>query len=449
MEMNKSALHIGFGAFHKAHQAVYFQRMADAGLADWSIYAVNLRAADSEQFAIEAAIPTYTVTTFSEDGQQKSQTINRHTAFFDWSRDEQTAEAVLAKSNVTLVTMTISEAGYYFDTNGNLETDHPVIAEELAGGVKSSIYAYLASGLQARWQAGGEAITILCCDNLRGNGHVLARNFATYLSKSGQKALLEWVRRNCTFPCSMVDRITPAPTYRAIQGDKEGTPIIAETFIQWVVEDVFCADRPPLEEVGVQIVADVHPYEEAKIRVLNGGHTALTYLGALAGYSRFDEAMDDPELREHFDQFERVEVQCAMPSDMPFELTSYIELIESRFTNKSIGDTIERICTDGFAKFGIFIRPTLEGCFAAGRIPTSTIRSIAAWFHYARLKKMGVRDFLYHEPNWARLEPLLDRHHIAVFLNSPSLFGDLAVQHPEFTQEFERQLQYLEQKWPV
>ncbi len=447
--MSNAVIHIGFGAFHKAHQAVYFQRLKDQGLADWSIYAVNLRAVDSDQFAIEAATKDYSVTTFDEAGAEAVEVIDRHTAFYDWTKDPKGTEAALALPEVSMATITVSEAGYYFDTNGDLEVNHPVIAAERNGETPTSIYAYLSAGLQARRAADAGPISILCCDNLRNNGNILERNFIAYLSLFGQTDLLAWVQQNCSFPCSMVDRITPAPLARAAEGDTQGTPIIAEAFIQWVIEDDFCSERPPLEGVGVQIVQDVHPYEEAKIRVLNGGHTALTYLGALSGYDRFDQAMEDPELREHFSRFERVEVQRAMPEDIPLEVPAYIELIEGRFTNKLIADSIERICTDGFAKFGIFIRPTLEGCFAAGQIPAFTIRSIAAWFHYACLKMNGVRDYAYHEPNWDRLEPLLNREDPEAFLSAPSLFGDLAVRHPEFTKEFERQLQYLEQKWPA
>ena len=447
--MTKAILHIGFGAFHRAHQAVYIQQLADQGLADWNIYAVNLREADSAQFAIEASKPAYEVKTFSATGDQETLRIDRHTNFYDWALDREAAEAQLAKPEVTVATITVSEAGYYFDPASDLDTSHPVIAAEIAGDRQESIYAYLRAGLEARRKAKVGGLTLLCCDNLRNNGTILEQNFKAYLSHLGLNALSRWVAENCTFPCSMVDRITPAPPQRAGADDALGTTIIGEDFIQWVIEDKFCADRPPLEQVGVEIVEDVHPYEETKIRVLNGGHTALTYLGALAGYDRFDEAMDDTELRDHFNRFERVEVQRAMPKDVPIDIPEYIELIEGRFTNKSIGDAIERICTDGFAKMSIFIRPTLEGCFAAGQVPAFAIRSIAGWFHYAHLIKVGARDYAYHEPNWNRLEPLLDRTDTSVFLGTSALFGDLAARHPEFTQEFERQLQYLEQKWPA
>ena len=200
---------------------------------------------------------------------------------------------------------------------------------------------------------------------------------------------------------------------------------------------------------GVQIVKDVHPYEEAKIRVLNGGHISISFLGALAGYISFDEAMADPELRDHFRQFARVEVQAAMPADIPIDIPAYINRVEDRFTNAAIGDSVARICSDGFVKMSIFMRPTLVGCFAAGQVPIFAIRSIASWFYYASLVKLNHRTYAYHEPNWSRLEPLLNRKDLTQFLGTSTLFGDVAQQYPEFGQEFERQLTYLEQKWPV
>ena len=447
--MPQAMIHIGYGAFHRAHQAVYLQRLADQGLANWSIYTVNLRPADSAQFAIEAEKPGYDLRTYSAEGNQETIRIDRHRAFFDWAVDRPAAETALAQEDVTLVTLTVSEAGYYFDASGDLDLSQPLIAAELAGTRRESLYAYLAGGLEARRAAKAGPLTFLCCDNLRNNGAMLARNFATYLHHLGKDDLAAWVASNCTFPCSMVDRITPAPATRATRADPLGTTIVGEDFIQWVIEDRFCAARPPLERVGVELVADVHPYEETKIRVLNGGHISISFLGALAGYETFDRAMDDRELRDHFNRFERVEVQRAMPPDVPIDTLAYIERVEGRFTNRSIGDAIERICTDGFAKMSIFMRPTLEGCFAAGQVPAFAIRSIAGWFHYARLIKLGLRTYAYHEPNWDRLEPLLDREDPSGFLGARTLFGDLAQRHPEFGQEFERQLHYLEQKWPA
>ena len=441
------ALHIGFGAFHKAHQAVYLQRLANAGLGDWLIMAINLRAADSAQFAIEAQKPSYEVQTLDEKGASETLTVNRHRQFFDWSLDREAAELALADAEVTFVTITVSEAGYYFDGDGQLDLQHPAIAAEFAVEANQTIYAYLREGLARRRAADAGPISILCCDNLRDNGKLLAQNFQTYLRLKKDAMLLKWVEENCTFPCSMVDRITPAPTTLAKSEDAAGTKIIAEDFIQWVIQDCMTAPRPNLEAVGVEFVEDVVPYEETKIRVLNGGHTAMAYLGALQGYETFDQIMGDQALLEHFRRFERVEVLRAMPADMAMDVPAYMDLIERRFGNQAIGDAITRICMDGFAKTGIYLRPTLEGCVAAGQIPAFTIRSIAAWFHYACLVKEGMRNYDYREPNWERLEPLLNREDPRAFLANQNLFGTVDEQHPEFAAEFKRQMTFVEQKW--
>ena len=442
-------VHIGFGAFHKSHQAAYLQELSDSGFEHWSIHAVNLRPSDSEQFAIEATKSHYMLRTFDEAGTENTKNIDRHDYFSDWASNPNEAEAVLTDPQVTNVTITISEAGYYFDKKGKLDNKHSEIVAEKARKNRSTIYAYLLAAISSRIEANCGPLNILCCDNLRDNGTLLERNFIAYLNKMERPDLASWVTENCAFPCSMVDRITPAPTLSAKANSAAGTEVIAETFVQWVLEDNFVAARPSFEKVGVQLVECVTQYEEAKIRVLNGGHTAITYLGALSGYMTFDEAMEDPELRDHFLRFERVEVSRAMPKDIPIDLTAYIKLIEQRFVNKAIGDSITRICNDGYAKFSIFVRPTLEGCFAAGQVPAFTIRSIAAWFHYACGIKEGRADWTYNEPNWDRLKPKLDRANTIEFLSCPALFGDVAKKHPEFVSEFERQLIYVEQKWPI
>ena len=248
--MPHAMVHIGYGAFHRAHQALYVQKLADQGLADWSIYAVNLRESDRLQFAVEAGKPGYDLKTYSADGRQQVARIDRHRAFFDWAEEWDLAEAALAKPEVTLATVTVSEAGYYFDSAGDLDLSHPILAAETAGESRQSLYAYLTGGLAARRAAGTGALTILCCDNLRNNGAMLAQNLRTYLHHLGRSDLADWVAENCTFPCSMVDRITPAPVTLARPNDCLGTSIFGEDFIQWVVEDNFCALRPPLEHVG-------------------------------------------------------------------------------------------------------------------------------------------------------------------------------------------------------
>jgi D-arabinitol 4-dehydrogenase len=264
-----------------------------------------------------------------------------------------------------MVTITVTESGYYMDETGALNPEDPSIVAELGGGVPRTVYAYLTRALARRKAEELGGISILCCDNIRRNGKMLQRNLFAYLDLIGAEDLVEWVRTCVTFPCSMVDRITPRST-EALQSEVDAlfgpgpfSPVMAEDFTQWVVDDNFAAARPDLTKTGVTFAKNVDPYEEAKIRILNGGHTCLAYLGALAGHHTFDQAMADPELFAHFEEFERSEVLPALVEELPFDKNLYLDQIITRFKNASIGDTVERICADGYLKFPIFIHPTL------------------------------------------------------------------------------------------
>ena len=203
---------------------------------------------------------------------------------------------------------------------------------------------------------------------------------------------------------------------------------------------------PDLAKVDVTVTSDVDPFEETKIRVLNGGHTALAYLAALEGLHTFDEAMRHPELRAHFDKFEQEEVLPALTLALPFEKDAYQEKIAQRFSNQAIGDTVARICADGMAKFPIFIRPTLEGCFAQGIIPHHTIHSIASWYVFAKHVAAGKVSFSYNEPSWDELHAMLGTD---AFHTSEQLWGNIPTLYPDFITLLQQQIAHLEEKWPA
>ena len=454
--LKTGVVHLGFGAFHRAHQAYYFDRLAETPHGgDWGIACVNLRKEDASAFAAATKALPYVLRSIASDGAVQDRKVGVHTGAYDWSVDAQQAEALLASPDVAMVTITVSEAAYYFDGQGNLDAQHPAIHAELADGAKTTVYAYLRAALTARMAAGGGKLTIACCDNIRSNGDMLARNFGQYLELMGDDEVAGWIAQNASFPNSMVDRITPKPPVIDVQeleaeiGCDLGPVIVAEDFVQWVIEDNFAGARPPLELVGVTVTDDVEPYEETKIRVLNGGHTALTYMGALAGYETFDQAFVADDLNDHFGEFERQEVLSSLPKDLPFDASEYLDTISRRFRNQHIGDTVQRICGDGFAKFPIFIRPTLEGCFERGQTPTRAIRSIASWVLFSRRVFNERMDFDYHEPNRDRLAPLISSNSLDDFVESEPLWGDLAHRFPAFKTELEKQLELVEQKWPA
>ena len=199
-------------------------------------------------------------------------------------------------------------------------------------------------------------------------------------------------------------------------------------------------------ESGVTVTDDVDPYEETKIRVLNGGHTAVTYLAALEGVETFDAAMCVPDLRQHFQNFESEEVLPAITFDLPFSKKDYLAAIAARFSNQAIGDTVARICSDGMAKFPIFIRPTLEGCLAQGKMPIHTIRSIASWHVFASHVVAGKIPFKYVEPSWDTLLALLGTDG---FVTNRHLWGDIPETYPEFAETLRQTIKEMEIKWPV
>jgi D-arabinitol 4-dehydrogenase len=447
-------VHLGYGAFHRAHQAEYLDTYMDStGDLSWGIAAVNLRASESSAFAeLKNAHAGYLLKSVAPTGEISLTRIRSHVAFSDWAANRAEAENLLSQPSVKMVTITVTESGYYTDSKGCLDLDDPTISAAIAGQTGTTIYAYLAGALARRKSDIGTPITICCCDNIRQNGKMLKRNFAAYLSATGQHDLQNWAQSHVTFPCSMVDRITPRPTSQlanelsALTGETVTHPVMAEAFVQWVFEDDFATDMPDLGHVGVIVTKDVDPYEETKIRVLNGGHTCLAYLAALSGIETFDAAMRTPALFDHFWNYETKEVLPALTLALPFSETDYLASVSERFKNAAIGDTVARICADGVAKFPIFIRPTLEGCLKQGILPDHGIKSIASWYVFARHVAANKIPFAYLEPSWTQLSALLGTKD---FLFSSQLWGNLPTEYPDFTDALRDAITEMEQSWPV
>ncbi len=450
-------VHVGFGAFHRAHQAVYLDDYMDAtGDMRWGIAAVNLRASESANMTAAsqdiASHDGYFLKSISAAGEVALRRVRSHIHFADWSADRTAAEALLSQASVHLVTITVTESGYYTDQVGALNLADPMIQSEVNGDPAHSVYGYLRAALAQRMATTGAPITIACCDNIRQNGKMLGRNLIAYLQACGDDDLASWAGAHVAFPCSMVDRITPrspaslAAEMTALIGSPVTAPIMAEDFIQWVLQDKSAADMPDLVKVGVTVTADVDPYEETKIRVLNGGHTALVYLAALEGVITFDAAMRVPHLAAHFQGFETAEVLPALTLELPFSKEDYLADIIRRFGNQAIGDTVARISADGMAKFPTFIRPTLAGCLAQNITPVFTIRSIASWYVFARQVAAGKIPFDYLEPSWEALLALLGTDE---FVTSPRLWGDLPQTYPIFATTLRREISEMEAKWPV
>lgn len=405
-ECQTGIIHIGYGNFHRAHQAVYVdQYMEKTGDLRWGIVAVNLI---NEGFR---EIDDYILKTPSS-----YRIVRSHLDYIDWTKNRTVAKHMLTLPSVHLVTVTVTESGY-------------------APG--SPLFEYLACGLRNR----KTPITIACCDNIRQNGLVLETQFLAYLYQTNQHELADWVRENVKFPSSMVDRITPRTTdklRREVETLFPGfghTAVQTEEYSQWVIEDKFASDFPDLTKVGVVITKDIEPYEETKIRILNGGHTSLAYLGALSGYTTFDQVMNDEAHRKHFNKLQKDEIIPSIDIELPFDIHDYVDSVEQRFSSATNLDELDRICMDGFTKFHTFVVPSLRKCLEQGKRPVQIYKSIAAWYIYSRRFARGCKRIKYNEPNWTLLEPLLRDGAIDQFVSNERLWGDIPKKYITFTRD--------------
>ena len=410
-ECQTGVIHIGYGNFHRAHQAAYIDEyMENTGDLRWGIVAVNLR---NEGFR---EINNYILKT-----PTMYKVIRSHLDYVDWTKNRIMAKHLLTLPSVHLITITVTESGYT-----------PC----------SPLFEYLACGLRNRTTP----ITILSCDNIRQNGRVLEANFLAYLYQTNQYELADWVRENVKFPSCMVDRITPRSTDKLRREVEElypgfgDTAVQTEEYTQWVIEDDFASDFPDLSKVGVVIAKDIEPYEETKIRILNGGHTSLAYLGALSGYETFDQVMNDEGHRKHFRQLQNNEIIPSIDIKLPFDIHEYADQVEERFSNTSNLDVLDRICMDGFTKFHTFIVPSLRKCLEHGIRPVHIYKSIVAWYIYSRKFAKGCKKIKYTEPNWLLLEPLLGDGAIDNFVSNERLWGDIPRKYVTFTRELKTML---------
>ncbi len=365
-------LHLGLGAFHRAHQAAYLQDLAALGDRGWRLAAGNIRDDGGEtERALIAQGGRYTLETVAPDGTRAWQAIDAIETVLSFTPDLAAVTAAGADPATRIISMTVTEAGYHLTQDLALATDAPDLAADLATGSHRTLYGALSLILTARMAADGGPITLLSCDNLRGNGHRLAAGLRAFLAAREERALLAWCERNVTTPNAMVDRITPRPPpelaarVRQATGWADAAPVMAEDFRQWVIEDRFAAGRPALERVGVQFVDDVSAFEEAKIRILNASHSLIAWAGTLRGHAFIHEGARDPAVAAIARTFvEDAVIPCLAPS--PIDLPSYAATTLSRFANAALGDTNARVAADSWAKLTGFIAPTVLACLESG-----------------------------------------------------------------------------------
>lgn len=399
-QLGRGILHIGVGGFHRSHQAVYTNKLLNQGEAlSWGICGVGLRPEDrSIQQALQPQDYLYTLYELGDQGT-RAEVVG---AIGDFLLAEEGAEALLcqlAAPETRIVSLTITEGGYCTDdSTGAFCLDLPQIQHDLQHPHQPrTVFGFLVGALARRRAAGNAPFTVMSCDNLPHNGRV-ARHAVLSFAAAYDASLCDWIASNVSFPNSMVDRITPVTTdehrakLQASTGIEDAWPVVAEPFLQWVLEDDFCNGRPNWDRVGAQFTHDVTPYEEMKISLLNGGHMALAYAGVLLGHRCAHDGMQDALLQQFVRQYMDLDASPCLPVVPGIDLEAYKDTLIARFSNGAMADQISRLCSEGSSKIPKFILPTLLARIEAGGDLQRLALILAAWAHSMQGGTHGIVD---------------------------------------------------------
>ena len=380
-------VHLGLGAFFRAHGAVYIAEAMTASGGDWGIIGASLQSPGTRD-KLQPQGWAYTALELAPDGE-KPQVVTVLRDVLVAPENPQAVLDAMAAPDVKIVSLTVTEKGYCHEpSTGRLNRAHPDIVHDLATPLPRSAPGFLVRALAARKAAGLPPFTVLCCDNLPENGRVV-RGVVLELARLMDPELADWIAADGAFPSTMVDRIVPATTaadldrLQALTGYRDEAPVMHEPFRQWVVEDDFVGGvRPDLGAAGAQLVDDVTPFEHMKLRMLNGTHSALAYLGYLAGYETIADTMADAAFSAFVKGLWRDEIIPALTPPPGVDLAAYANALHARYSNPAIRHRTWQIAMDGSQKLPQRILGTIAENRAAGREVPGLTLAVAAWMRY-------------------------------------------------------------------
>ncbi|MCB5203704.1 mannitol dehydrogenase family protein [Neorhizobium sp. T786] len=432
--LSPGILHFGVGNFHRAHQAVYLDDLFNKGHDhDWAIIGAGVMPSDTVMRE-KLASQDFLTTVVEQDNNRTAARVTAPMIDIIAPGDTETIIAALADPRIRIVSMTITEGGYFVDAAGVFNPGHPAIFNDGQNPDRpKTVFGLIVAGLKRRKAKGIPPFTIMSCDNIPGNGEV-TENAVVGLATLSDPAFADWIAANVAFPNSMVDRITPATGQREIGflrdtfGIEDSWPVFCEEFKQWVMEDKFPLGRPALEEVGVQFVADVAPYEHMKIRILNGGHAAIAYPAALLDIHFVHEAMENPLIRAFLEKLEKEEIIPIVPPVPDTDLNEYYDLIARRFANPKIGDTIPRLAQDGSNRQPKFILPSTADRLAQGKDIVGLSLVSALWCRYFEGTTDSGQPITFNDTSADRLQAAAKkaRDKPDAFLVFDEIFGEVA-----------------------
>lgn len=386
-------VHLGLGAFARAHLAAVNESALHAGAGGgWGIAGVSLRQADTRD-ALAPQDGLYALALNSADDRgsprQSLAVIGCLLETLVAPEDPQAVLARIAHENTRIVSVTVTEKGYCHDpASGRLNLDHPDIAHDLDHPAQPrSTIGFLVWGLQRRREAGRGPITLMSLDNLPSNGHLL-RGMVLAFAERADAGLARWIAAECAFPCSMVDRIVPRTTdedrARIAQalGLDDAWPVVAEPYLEWVVEDRFAAGRPDWAAGGARFVAEAAPFETLKLRMVNGAHSALAYLSVMAGWTTVDQALAQPALRAYLARLMRAEIVPTLPQLPGLDLEAYQQRLLQRFMNPALKHQTRQIAMDGSQKLPQRLLDTARARLAQSLPIPNLALAVAGWLHY-------------------------------------------------------------------
>jgi mannitol 2-dehydrogenase len=419
-EIEIGIVHFGVGGFHRAHQAMYVDRLLESGKAkEWGICGVGVLPGDRKMAQVMADQDgLYTLIAMNPDGSRDARVIGSILKYLFAPDDPEAVIELIAAPTTHIVSLTITEGGYSIDQAG-----------------PDSVFGLVTAALARRKERGVPSPTIVSCDNIEGNGDVAREAFTAYAEKT-QPDLAEWMKANTRFPNSMVDRITPATApdvidYLATELDIDDEwPVAAEPFTAWVLEDDFSDGRPPYEEVDVLLVEDVTPYELMKLRILNAGHQALCYFAYLSGYRLVADAAGDPLFAEFLLAYMDSEATPTLQPVPGIDLPDFKRTAIERFANPAVRDTIVRLCFGSSDRIPQWLVPVIRENLKSGEPVRLSAATVASWARYAegvdeQGEAIDVQDQLADS-----LVPIAKSQleNPTAFIDNTAVFGDLGKQ---------------------
>ncbi|MEN4922502.1 mannitol dehydrogenase family protein [Achromobacter spanius] len=411
-------VHLGLGAFARAHLAAVNDAALRAGAdTGWGICGVSLRQPDTrDALAPQDGLYALSLRSADEHGRPRQQlgVVGCLLEILVAPEDPQAVLARIASPDTRIVSVTVTEKGYCHDpASGRLNLAHPDIVHDLAQPqAPRSAIGFLVRGLQRRRSAGLGPVTLMSLDNLPANGRLL-RGMVLAFAARADVGLADWIADGCAFPCSMVDRIVPRTTDADRQeiaealGVRDAWPVLAEPYLEWVIEDRYAAGRPDWTAGGARFVADAAPFETLKLRMVNGAHSALAYLAVMAGWSTVDEALAQPGVARYLRELMRTEIEPTLPALPGLDLAQYREGLLRRFANPALRHQTRQIAMDGSQKLPQRLLDTARARLATGLPMPGLALAVAGWLHYLRGADQAGRRYDIQDP---MAEALAERH---------------------------------------